>query len=78
MVFELSRCLAKKPPKNVLKKSKAVAVEASHYLAFSVGKGLRVKYASLKTKDGKPVMIENNITCSWLQICMYMASTFNQ
>lgn len=53
--------LAKTAPKNVLKKSKAVAVEASHYLAFSVGKGLRVKYTSLKTKDDKPIMIDGKM-----------------
>lgn len=53
--------LAKKPPKSVLKKSKAVAVSASHYLAFSVGKGLRIKYASLKTKDDKPIMIDGKM-----------------
>jgi len=53
--------LAKSAPKNVLKKSKAMPVTASHYLAFSVSHGLRVKYRSLLTKDKKPIMIDGKM-----------------
>jgi len=64
---ELAKAMAeasskiKTPPKTILKKTNKVPVDVSHYLAFSVTKGLRVKYRSLLTKDEKPIMLDGKM-----------------
>jgi|SaaInlStandDraft_4_1057021.scaffolds.fasta_scaffold09183_2 hypothetical protein len=53
--------LQKSAPKKIFAVKNGVTVNASHYLAFSVVKGLRVKYRSLLTKDNKPIMVDGKM-----------------
>ena len=45
----------------ILKNSKGEKVQASHFVSFSVAKGVRVKYKPALTKDNKPFIIEGKM-----------------
>ena len=47
---------------NILKSTQdGVKVTASHFVSFSVGKGVRVKYKPALTKDGQPFVIDGKM-----------------
>jgi len=47
--------------RTIRKKSGGTPVKAGHYISFSVGRGVRLKYKSALTKDGKPIMIDGKM-----------------